>query len=412
VIAFYLLVAVMPMIRHPFWSEFVGDLTPIKYLGLVTVFYAVVRLLGRRAAPRYFATWAARLFVAFALLAITLFVEIGVAVPIEISPLMSYSAFLVLFFVTLTVVDSTPRLRGTLLAAVGGTAYASLHVIREWQKYGGMSAGYRPGYVAGDANYYSLSVLLCAPAALYLLRRDSSPLVRRCCAGALVVMLFGLTLAASRGALLGLIAALLLMAVRSRHRLRTFAGPATVVASLMALVPSSPLLRLLAPTEADAFTAEHRWNLARAGLEMFWAHPWTGVGPGNFKIVLPKFAPLPEIHVAHNTYVSVMAEMGLPGILLFTGLLVSLFVTLERARRSARAGEVRLVETAAEALQVGFTGFLVAALFLSAEVHRFFWLMAFVAMTLPTLAREVERPAATAPVGSRAAAPRQSRVAG
>lgn len=390
-IAFYLLVAVMPMIRHPFWTEFVGDLTPIKYLGLVTVVYAGVYLLRRPAAPRYFATWPARLFVAFALLAILLFLEIGVAVPIEISPLMSYTAFLVLFFVTLTLVDSTTRLRSTLLAAVGGTAYASLHVIREWQKYGEMSAGYRPGYVAGDANYYSLSVLLCAPAAFYLLRADSSPFVRRFCLGALGLMLFGLTLAASRGALLGVVVALLLMAVRSRRRLRTFAGAAAVMLPLMVLLPSSPLLRLLTPTEADAFTADHRWNLAQAGLRMFWAYPLTGVGPGNFKTALPEFARLPEIHVAHNTYVSVMAEMGLPGILLFAGLLVSLFVALERVRRMARPTDARLV-AAAEALQVGFAGFLVAALFLSAELHRFFWLMAFVTMALSALAAHGGQP--------------------
>jgi len=204
-ILFYLLVTVMPMIRHPLWSDIVGDLTVIKYLGIACLVYAVFYLPSRATPPPIFATWQARFFVAFALLVIGLFLAYGdPLLPVEISPLMSFASFLVFLFVTLTLVDSLHRLRWVLLMAVGSVAYASLHVLREWQKYGDMAAGYRPGWVTGDPNYYSISALLCVPLAIYLLRTGQPAWERWFCIGSIVVTVLGLTLAASRGGFLGM----------------------------------------------------------------------------------------------------------------------------------------------------------------------------------------------------------------
>lgn len=404
-IAFYLLVMVMPMLRHPLWSGFIGDLTVIKYLGLVCLVYALFYLPFRSGPPRYFRTWQARLFVPFSVLAIGLFLMLGVPGPIEISPLMSYASFLVFFFVTLTVVDSLHRLRWTLLMAIGSVAYASLHVLREWQKYGGMAAGFRPGWLMGDPNYYSLSAVLCLPLAYYMLRTTPSVWERCFCIGTLVVTLLGLTLAASRGGFLGMTVSILIIALRSRARLRTLAIAGAVVMLLMHVSPSSPLSRLLSPNESDIFSAEHRTDLAAAGLQMFWAHPLTGVGPGNFAAVVGQFSKIPEPLIAHNTYVSVMAEMGLLGILLFIGVIVATFISLERIRRSSLGQGMVLIAATAEALEVGLFGFLVAAFFVTAETHRFFWLMVFVSMALPPLARRRRSGARSSPVTHEAGLP-------
>lgn len=386
-ISFYLLMTVMPMIRHPLWSEFVGDLTVIKYLGIVCLVYALFYLPFRSRPPQYFATWQARFFVAFSLLAIALFLELGAPIPLEISPLMSYASLLAFFFVTLTVVDSLHRLRWTLMMAIGSVAYASLHVIREWQKYGGMAEGYRPGWLTGDPNYYSASALLCVPLAYYMLQTKLSSWERWFCIGTLLATILGLTLAASRGGFVGMMVAILIMALRSRHRLRTLALAGVALLPLMVVAPSSPLTRLLNPDASDLISAQHRKNLARAGLDMFWSHPLTGVGPGNFKEALARSGESAELYVAHNTYVSVMAEMGLPGILLFTGVIVATFISLERARRLSLANDLGFVAATAEALEVGLVGFLVAAYFISAETHRFFWLMVVMSMVLPPLVK-------------------------
>ena len=71
--------------------------------------------------------------------------------------------------------DSLQRLRWVILMAIGSVAYASLHLIREWQKYGGMAAGYRPGWVVGDPNYYSISALLCIPMRRAIIAAGNTP---------------------------------------------------------------------------------------------------------------------------------------------------------------------------------------------------------------------------------------------
>ena len=60
-IIFYLLVSVMPFVRHPFWSLFIGSLTIVKIAGLICVGYALLYSNVRRTQPEYFRTWQARL---------------------------------------------------------------------------------------------------------------------------------------------------------------------------------------------------------------------------------------------------------------------------------------------------------------------------------------------------------------
>jgi len=411
-ILFYLLVTVMPMIRHPLWSQFVGDLTVIKYLGIACLIYAVLYLPARATSLRFFATWQIRFFVAFAVLVMILFVRYGdTLLPLEVSPLMSFASFLGFLFVTLTVVDSLQRLRWVLLMAIGSVAYASLHLLREWQKYGGMAAGYRPGWVVGDPNYYSVSALLCIPMAIYLLRTKQPRWERYFCIGSVVVTVLALTLAASRGGLVGMAVGLLVMALHTRRRVRMLAMALVVTLPLMVMAPSSPLSRILSPDQHDVYAAQHRADLAMAGLRMFRAHLLTGIGPGNFKPLLGQFIDLEEHNIAHNTFVEVMAETGLPGIVLFLATIVATYASLERIRR-ARETNHELVTRTAEALEVGLTAFLAAGFFVSAEAHRLFWLIIFLSAALVPLAvtatesSSLRAPAAHTPVAPAPRAPR------
>ena len=106
-IFFYFLISVMPMTRHPLWSGFVGEMTVIKYLGIVCAGYAFIYFFARPSPPRFFETVEARFFIIFCVLAMTSYLLLAVPQPLETSPLMSYFSFVALFFVTL-VVDRLP----------------------------------------------------------------------------------------------------------------------------------------------------------------------------------------------------------------------------------------------------------------------------------------------------------------
>src|SRR5712691_6951625 len=127
----------MPLSQHHLWGRRVGELTIFKYVGAACVLYAVLRLATAGTFPAYFRTWQARLLVVLYVIATASYFTKRLPGAFELSPLLSYISFLLLFFVTLTVVDSLGRLRWVLLVAVGSVAFASIYVIREWEKYQG-----------------------------------------------------------------------------------------------------------------------------------------------------------------------------------------------------------------------------------------------------------------------------------
>ena len=66
-------------------------------------------------------------------------------------------------------------------------------------------------------------------------------------------------------------------------------------------------------------------------------HPLTGIGLDNFKPLVTRYegrgGELEKI--AHNTYIEIAAEMGIPSLLVFLAILFSVFRTLERVHKHA-----------------------------------------------------------------------------
>lgn len=84
--------------------------------------------------------------------------------------------------------------------------------------------------------------------------------------------------------------------------------------------------------------SDGRYYLFRAGVEMVREAPWTGVGIGNFFSLLSVFYPEGiagrAVHEhAHNLYLQVAAELGLPGLLV---LVVPIWSALRRAAKLGR----------------------------------------------------------------------------
>jgi O-antigen ligase len=175
------------------------------------------------------------------------------------------------------------------------------------------------------------------------------------------------------------------MVWRSQKPKRNVVLLIVTIVPLMLVAPSSPLQRVLNPGHHENYAANERLLLASAGLNMLKAYPWTGVGAGNFKAFVRQFGEVNEDHVAHNTYVSLLAEMGIPGFLLFMAVVVATFWSLERVRRRTKLDGPALVHQTASALQVGFLAYLVAVSFLSAEAHKLYWLMVFIVIVLVEL---------------------------
>jgi O-antigen ligase len=393
-IAFYLLVAIMPLVRHSLWSQTkIGGLTLNKYLGVACLLVALLHLASRNRRPRFFATLQSRVFVVFGVATMVSFALFGPStIAVEASPIGNWASFLLLFFTTAVLVDSLHKLRLVLLSLIGGVAFASSHLIREWIGWGA-TAGARPGWVTGDANYFALCALLCMPLGL-LMALQRRPLWERLfCWSCFAITLLAFTLAGSRGGFLGLLVSFAVVAWHSRHRVRLFTIGLLVLGVLVIGAPTSPLTRLLDPGRPDLESTRVRMALLWAGLSMFEQHMLTGIGVGNFKGLVGTYAIHGEqLHnVAHNTYLEVAAELGVFGLIAFLAIIFASISTLRRLRRQTDHGRAPLLYVAAHGLEAGLLGGAVALVFLSALPVRIMWFVIIVSMCLPGLAATVAR---------------------
>lgn len=386
-IFFYILILISPMPNHPLFEAPFAGLTVVKWLGIICCGYALFQLLASRKLPAFLETWEVRLFLVLLGIATASFLVLSKTDSIKFDPMSTYFNYLLLFFTTLAVVNNYERLHRALLAAIAGGAFASLYVIREFQASGGTNL--RPGYVAGDSNYFATCTLLVMPMAVYFLKLKHSRLERWFCGVSLVLMLVAFTIASSRGGLLGLCVAVAYMLLRSGQSRKLAIVITLLLAPMMIFSPASPVARMLHPNYGDYIGAQVRRDFWAAGMNMIRNHPLTGIGLGNF--TAQSFTVSKDVEGAHgmacNTFLEITAELGIPGLLAYCGILGgALFSAGKLCDEGRRRGKV-LLQYSGQAMQAGLFGFAAAAFFVSAEYQKPFWIMVALTATIPTVIR-------------------------
>ena len=391
-IFFYCLMFTSPFYHHPFFDRGFGSFTVVKGIGAVCAIYALFYLFSKGKVPNYFGTARAKIFLVLCAWGLTSWATAGAMRSWAADPAFSYFSFLVLFFVTLTIIDTPKEIWWSLISALAGVAFGALYMIREFQKYHSIYADLRPGAVVGDPNYYTLAALLILPVAYYWVRGLADKFYRLAVVGMLFLVSAAVALAASRGGLLGLIAGIAYLVWQSRNRVRNSAILFVLIALPMLVVPRSPLKRLLHPDYADTLGTETREKAWHAGLMMIEAKPLTGIGLGEFKPLLGEYSGDPNFHqIAHNSYLEIAAEQGIPALLLFLWLLWETFRALSRTRKIAVRSKDLFLFPMAAGLQCGVLACMVGDVFLSAEYLKLFWIVVFLSIPLERFARQRAR---------------------
>lgn len=183
----------------------------------------------------------------------------------------------------------------------------------------------------------ALATLLPVLASVAFFGRD--PWRRATCGLAAAIMALVLPLTQSLGGLVGAACALALLAVwRSRWFLLALlpvaglAGWAAVRLDLQAL-----LARLLSTQDMLGIGVALRLDMWSRALAMIRDMPFTGIGLDTFPLVLSNFYPGVFIGLephAHNVFLQVGLDLGLPGLLSFIGLLIATLVMVVRIDRA------------------------------------------------------------------------------
>jgi O-antigen ligase len=312
-----------------------------------------------------------------------------------------YSLALTLVFVVYTAVrrerDVVLVVAAMLLGAVGAAIYGFLSPAET--EFGQLE---RLSGTLGEANELAAALIVGIGLGGGLLAIAKSPVVRGLTAVAIGFCLLALLQTGSRAGLVALFAMLVAAVVLARGR-RLALSLVTLTVLLIGVgyylmaAPEQSRERVLNPGSGTG-----RVDIWTVGLRMVEANPIEGVGAGNFPVssihYLLQPGSLPNDQyiadspkVAHNIYLEVLAELGIPGALLFvTLILFGLGCSIAALSRFRRMGDRRL-QAMAMAIAVSLVGLLTADFFASEQYERELWLLLGLGPALLAIARRRER---------------------
>jgi O-antigen ligase len=303
------------------------------------------------------------------------------------TPLLRYGLNLILFLIVYTAVRTPRHFMWTVGAYVTGAALAAGYGILNPPQNVAYYDVTRVSGTIGDPNELA-SVLvggtvLAAGLAATLKR---APLLRMAAGTASALCAAGIFLSLSRGGLVALAFALLAaIVVAGRWRVQ-----AMVLALLVGIGAFVYFGFYASPDAIKRVTSfgsgTGRTDIWTVGWRMVQAHPARGVGVGNYRtssihyLLEPGAIQRDEFivdtpKVAHNTYLQVLAELGIVGAALFISIIgFSLLCVLRAARIFERLKEPSM-ELMSRALLVALSGILAADFFISEEFSKQLWLL-------------------------------------
>lgn len=260
---------------------------------------------------------------------------------------LTFLQLLLLAWLIWLLVDSEGRVRMLLQSYILGTGVCAVDTI-----YNVITGrGYSPlddmegeilhsdRYTATGLNPNDLGLMLALsiPMTFYLLaRRKQNPAIALFRWAQFVLSVTAVLLTGSRGGLLATSAAILVLPLTFSWLPRwqkLVAGLACVGAVVcgVTLVPPDTWQRFFhLGTEISAGTMTHRTQIWSAGVQLFRQHPLLGVGSAAHALAIVSILGRPL--VAHNTFLSVLVELGVPGELLLIGLLGAAFFCASRMK--------------------------------------------------------------------------------
>ncbi|WP_437179418.1 O-antigen ligase family protein [Pseudomonas oryzihabitans] len=300
------------------------------------------------------------------------------------------------------------------LVVLGVATTCLLSLLTKGHEVGGRAIG-----LLSDANYFALLIAVALPLAILLLLHERQPVLRLLWILCLVLLGIGLVKTDSRSGLIVAVATLLiglwhhrprLRRVRPRHLGFILLGAALALTTAVTVLPDAYLERIASLSSlGEGINPQEDPSLGRrasyvvVGEAMIAAKPWFGTGPGTFPYHYAQTGyasaysmglKVPDLYRrAHNTYLELFSEFGVPAGLLFVGLIGKALYNCYRAGAlRGRQGQGRQADLA---VHLGLSLLAVALFmaFLSIPNHKYFWAL----LALSSILRDsaTRAPAAT-----------------
>ena len=219
----------------------------------------------------------------------------------------------------------------------------------------------------------ALTILMLGPTLALWASAPRGSLVRWAGVAGAAPLILVIVLTQSRGGFLALATIAFPSALTlARRRPRAAIGFAALLALGLYLAPAGFWKRMQGLEKGTSVatisqmdpegSAGQRFAVLQTALRIVHDHPILGVGLGAYGLANARYNPALGDLDTHNTYLNVLAENGVPGLILFFALVISVLRTVHDTRRRVR----RALPAQAEMLrwlEIGLIGFLIAAVF-------------------------------------------------
>jgi len=252
-----------------------------------------------------------------------------------------------------------------------------------------------------DPNAFALLIAFAIPLALLLVIRSPNLLHRLFWGGCCLLLLGGMTKTESRSGLVVLALSLVigcwhyraqLARIRPRHLGFAMLGAAIVIPLAIYAMPAGYIARIQSLSVLSAGAKGHndeslgrRASYIVVGSQMIRENPLLGSGPGTFPLhyattgYAKAFSANRKIgdlyRRAHNTYLEIFSELGVPAGLMFVGMLALGLYNLMRARKEWMLRRNWQQADLMTHLGVSFLSLTLFLMFLSAPNQKYLWIM-------------------------------------
>jgi O-antigen ligase len=268
---------------------------------------------------------------------------------------------------------SITALLAGVLSTIGGMAIAN-------EEFGRLVGTFT------DPNEYAAAMVVSIALGYGALGVARTTLGRLACMAAMAICAYGIMASQSRGGLIALVVAavVIVLSSRGRERVRLLGASSLAVAAAIAMLVLTPMgQQLLERVNHDGSSGrDDLWEIAYA---QFADEPVHGVGLGNYPALASRYISANIQHselvnnnaprTVHNAYLEIAAELGVAGLVTFGTFVVGSLLLLARGLRRARLlGEPDTVRVGRGVL-AATVGLLTSCVFLSGQYNELLWAM-------------------------------------
>jgi len=110
-----------------------------------------------------------------------------------------------------------------------------------------------------------------------------------------------------------------------------------------------------------------RSNMIKVGMNIFIDYPFFGIGPGNYKYFAPRYLSISNMYYSHNTFITLLSELGIIGFLFFIFICIKIISTIYHFYKKSSFSSFYFY------LGLSFTNLLIMSFFLQNLYDKYFW---------------------------------------